>query len=706
MNSKKLMTFPASLLLCLGLVLAGCDSPADPSASDASSANDSSVSDQSSEDVSSSEEESSVDITGWSVVSITLNRSIVTRVAVGQSLDLADNITVSCTNAAGETVNATKSAIKELVTLRVTTDHITVKGTVVNAVSVGDWSVTIAAPSSGVRRNYTGTAISEELGQVEAFADRLENNYGASMFYAYGGTSYAYGYVFKAEDYWLTLESAENGVYQYTGAVKFANGNVYEADYTETYDTSGNVASYEATLGTELQGYWGGLIYGLSFKDAYQTDYPFVDRVGTDGEPISIAVDAATALYLIYYNFGYSAYYYVATGAFVSTGETQTYTIEYSPADEEQGYAEGLALYVVGSSSGTVVECDFYYPGEIYYEGLAKIVEAGVEPTRPEAAASVVAFLKTLNVTKRYAVHAKAEFGYYDSSENWVDTTDATVLTGSRGLMSYWGLSKGEGTRYVNESGCINVISTLTNSLGTSTDTFNGYILANDTDTALTYVSGTYADGSYTATSSSVTNLSSIWVEGIGVSAGDMHFSSPLSAVEFTDEIIENLNFGTTGYDSEGKLTGTISNYGSAAGELIHNLLAWSPLNAGQESVIFSEGGISFEDPNTMWYDLFTSNSFTYDGNEGVLSFETHVSGLAQDSSGRSIYIRYTFDISAVGTDGVTPIVSSLVYDLTPDSSSSEETSSQETSAEESSSEASASKVVKGEFESKFEIRA
>ncbi len=545
---------------------------------------------------------SSFDMGDVECTSIKFSRKAVTEIEVGETIDLADYVTVS------------PSDCKWRVEAKTT--NVKVEGTKVTGVDSGSFKVTVYAGSTEQPKNYSGLVISHELAALKTAAAKIENgNYTAILSDKDNDNLLT---VWHNKDYFAYVTADDENSPEYVeGLFNTAGGKTAEFTIDGNWSlndkklpTGGNFSvgsRYYSSLDLYTMGESINF-EGDEFEDDKDTPDQVISTTNFDAiAPIMVGTNTATLA---------NAYGATVTSIYVDYNKDED-TIKFTLANKDTDLCY-LTLSNFGTTS--ISEVDAYIKDKKEPE---QIKNTAFETLMTSAVTS-----------KNYTLNGEIQVGYYDDADVWHTTDNKSVLND---VNSNWGLSPVTSLQIVDGE--------TSYSIENAENAVSGYTKK---DGKLYYVGGEYKNGSYTWETevSESETVQSIWTPGLTYTYSGYTAHAALSLADYTSEFMANINWAEV--ETKDNVTTAFATAHGDNGYAMALGMALVPMygtvNAWQMSTLYSKSY-----PTAQWYDFFDEQEYIVDSTKGTITINTTLDTIATDNT-RYYGVRYVVTISDIGT--------------------------------------------------------
>lgn len=573
------------------------------------------------------------------VNNIVIARETPTYVAVGETIDYAEYIS---TTPEGAPITITSDS-----------ENITIDGTKVTGVGLGDYTIMIHAGSK--QRGWPGKVVSTEKAYVIDYLSTLGNNYSGYM-YGYDPSDLSRPYVFSdvlhnenySVDYRYNTAKADIVVKMGDEATPKTYSGTYEG-YTQDAKTGvvdGTTGT--VTLNPGITSNYDFTLYGTKIT-AKEAD--FEDVVDEEGNPVGISVSeelvdsvyTAQGINYAYWQSAFSqllgqkleAVYQVIPLLNADFPEDQVPT-----KDDYVGVSFATLLPIFeGNQYGVAVQLQLTDKGTSNIEVIDKVVEDQIEPT-PLKFDAFDTKMAGLLEGKNYTIEGHLNIGYYNKT-TWVDA-DATGLAG---IKEQWGIAPAKTIAYVNGENYL-AYSGLTGEVSYEYYHKDGEVLYGQ---AGKYNHDTKA---YTVTNADTQlGIDSIWLPGIQIDG----YMAPITVADFTPEALKAISYQSV----EGENASATSP--GDQGHLTLLTMALIPSIGYGTSAMFSTL-YSTANAQMKFYDFF--NNTTVKVTADTIELETSISGLGYDSKGELLDAYMGIKISAIGSTTVPTVTTGTAAEV------------------------------------------
>lgn len=583
------------------------------------------------------------------VDTITVNRDAKTRIAVGEVLDISENITIKAVDGS--------SSVDDF-QLVARSENITVIGKTVKALAPGDFEVQIIAGRNGIKRNYSGLVVSEGLAKVDAFVADLNVNY-SSLVQVFDGTQAGYVSITSHNEQYFIDESDGSGV------IEFDNGHAYNFVGVNTGTEDQPVISdyqikpgripvlKELVIGQSI-GQGEGTLGDLTI---------YADQVNDQGESVGVTIDRSVVNDVLYTATGgvqlaLIEYYYNA-------GAVGAYNVEVVTEEDGQGGTIEYLSILGENANYPFFELDILLKNETVDDILEAKLTAAVEPTKLQNA-NLENFINDINANKKaYTVTSEMSWGYqaYDENDNvvWYTETDEAKIDVLN--QNQFQFVSGGATSYVGQTDHVTVDDTgAAVAYVKNGDTIYGVEGQKNADTGVIEWGAPAASG-----------LTDIWASGIGYNVGEgMVAPAPLTTIEFGGlEELQKIDYNyvlTANIENDAGETveatlADLTPYGDE-GNFLYYAFALRPGTGWWDA--FMSSNLMIPGSSLKWYELISSVQVVVwkdtAGNFDKMDIDIVFSGLAE--AGDQVYGgRWLTTIDDVGTDKTPDLVSGITFD-------------------------------------------
>jgi hypothetical protein len=567
----------------------------------------------------SSEVSSTID--GIPATAIAIPKTAPRTLVIGQSIDVAQYLNYAPENATIQLIP--KSA------------NVAVEGTTITAIALGDYSVEVRSPGSAIKRNYSGTVISQEQKNVQDFLSGVSKNYTAAMSFLQNGSMGLLSYAYHNENYFaiptLYWDSETNDNDTYSGIVDLENGDSYQFTYNPANGSS--ITKPGKMLSTSNYALGGALpVSGIS------------ETLQDDGSLNSVIMTTDAAESFVRAAIGFSLSGLINT---YYAGYSYHCTLSYKAATESSSASVTLSAVYSGVILSQVMIWDV---GATSFASLDQYREAGTVPTPLTNDPFVTQIKSARDNHTSYQAKATIALGYEDNNGKWVDLNSSDKTSDGYNALEAvedsWGIKPATYTAYTDNE--------KTYSVNEATNAVEAYLPHDGSFYRVNGTAGTDGTLTYTSTKLGATsnvNLSTPITRTIVDNGAQA--TSYLNFAWASDEALQG-NY-TSVQNSEVTVddvkqtvtTGTSVSHGDEGNLFL--LMLYAIPQTGWENA-YAMQSVSSSGSSLEWYDYMGDVVIATNQTTKTITISSSLARIDYLSTGYYVMVRYTVEFSNFGT--------------------------------------------------------